>query len=308
MKVSDEQLGTIIANKIKESGLNGVFDPSVLESIKQKVKAEYKKLRAIPLPEGEYRPSGDTFPYGEDPVETAAPSVPLDVAPAMEAGSEPTDQPYAPTVYTPDLPEVLRNVEPAKLVVLELNDIIENGENLANKPLRTMDNLDCTKSMQMLWSSDGVTKAEVFQIKFERIGEMTFDYASGTAMFTETPAPMEVGTAEPFRDNPYKEAPVVDGIAASPSAQDIETYVKTSVNVEDIIKKVAIDLMAKAYEEKAGIDAKEHMGLGPALVPTEIYESYQLGNAVPGVEFLGSQNGSSIYAFKGRTYIMGKTA
>lgn len=310
MKVSDEQLGTIIANKIKESGLNDVFDGSVLESIKQKVKDEYRKIRSAPMedvviPEGQYHPSSTTFPYGDDPAQQAPPpSVGIDIAPAMEAGSEPTDQFHPPTLYTPDLPDVLKNVAPAKLVVLELNDIIENGENLALKSFRTMDNLDCTQSMKMLWGSDGVTKAEIYQIKFERVGEMTFDYASGTAVFANNPAPTEDVTAETFKDNPYKESPAADGNVAPPSAQDIETYVKTSVNIEDIVKKVAIDLMAKAYEEKTGAEAKEHMKLAPALVPDEIYESFHLGNPVAGVKFLGKNNGASAYSFGGKNYVV----
>jgi hypothetical protein len=68
-----------------------------------------------------------------------------------------------------------------------------------------------------------------------------------------------------YKENPYAaENPALDGIV-SPTNQDIETYVKTSVNVEDIVKKTVIDLLARAHEEKNNMGSKIDMGLAPAV-------------------------------------------
>lgn len=274
MKVSDEQLGVIIANKIKENGLNGVFDTFSIDNIKEKLKAEFRKMRTSPtevIPEGQFSTSsavGNTFPYDADDVQPDEVDATMDITPALEAGAEPTDVAYAPAVYTPELPDVLKNVEPAKLVVMELNDIIENGENLANKPFRMMDDINMEQSMKALWNSDGATKAEVYQIKYERIGDMVFDYANGTATYTSTPSPSEhnIDPNGEYKDNPYAGPSAVDGVV-SPTAQDIEAYVKTSVNIEDIVKKTVIDLMARAHEEQASLESKIDLGLAPAVEP-----------------------------------------
>jgi len=273
MKVSDEQLSVIIANKIKENGMNGVFDPFSIDNIKEKLKAEFRKMRkAVPspvniIPEGQSNVDvGNTFPYESEPVRSDVVDAGVDVAPALEAGAEPTDVAYTPSVYVPELPDVLKNKPAAKLVVKELNDIIENGENLANKPFMLLDDMDMEKSMKVLWNTEGSTKAEVYQIKFERIGDMTFDHANGTSTYTPIPSPPAYTMDQSaYKENPYAaENPALDGIV-SPTNQDIETYVKTSVNVEDIVKKTVIDLLARAHEEKNNMGSKIDMGLAPAV-------------------------------------------
>lgn len=286
MRISDDQLRTIIANKVRESGLNGVFDGATMETIKDKLKNEYRKLCAIPteqmLPEGDIAapvtPMMGDFPY-EDNTEQqqAAIDAPIDVAPAMEAGSEPTDVAYPPKTYTPELPDALKNMPSAQLVVMELNDIIENGENLSLKPFRSMDDIDVKLSMQDLWKNEGQTKADVHIIKFEKAGEMTFDYASGTAVFVPVSnAVPDAVDKEVYKANPYKEISgggIMDG--GIPSSDAVENYIKTSVDIEDVVRKVVIDLMAKAHDEKTGADAKDHMGMTPpeAPEPTEYEKS-----------------------------------
>lgn len=282
MRISDEQLGTIIADQIRARGLNGVFDDATMATIKERLKTEYKRMRAAPveaiLPEGDANPPAvsttNTFPYEDD--QLAQPSVQpdagIDVAPALEAGAEPTDQAYPPKVFTPELPQVLKDVEPAKLVVMELNDIIENGENLSNKPFRSMDNIDMKMSMMDAWKNEGRTKAEIYLIKYEKAGEMTFDYASGTAVFVPASSSDAVTVDPEFKENPYKEVnPDGPSNVVGPTTDEIEAYVKTSVNVEDIVKKVAMEMMAKAYEEQNKTAAKDHMGLAQPEppVPTE---------------------------------------
>lgn len=320
MKISDAQLGVIIASQIREKGLNDVFDASVVEKIKAGVKSEYKRMRATPvdalIPEGDGNvpvPTANTSPYNApvgDDDGNEVPSVEMEVQPALEVGSQPTDIPYAPKLYTPELPDMLQHVKPAKLVAMELNDITEGGEMLASKPFRTMDDIDVQKSMVELWKEEGVTKAEVYVIKFERAGEMSFDYANGTSVFVPTPSPSATIGVEGPKTNPYAdENPNGPNRFSEPSSEEIEAYVKTSVNVEDIVKKVAIELMAKAYEEQTRDHSRQVMGMTePATpepnneIPAAIYESFQLGGSVKGVEFLSTKNGVTCYRYKGKEY------
>lgn len=332
MKITDGQLETIIANEIKENGLNGVFDKTTMEKIKEKLKSEYKRVRSASvetlIPEGGSNPSaaslGNSFPYGdegsdersENATTTDVPVAGISVAPAMEVGSEPTDQHVPPKVYTPELPDVLKNVTPKKLVVMELGEISENGENLSNRPFRSMDNLDKTSSMKDHWREEGCTKAEIYLIKFERAGEMTFDHANGTTLFVPTSQSTQLDVTvgpDVFKENPYTETnpdgPRVTSGMEEPSQHEIETYVKTSVNVEDIVKKVAMEMMAKAYEERSKEAGKENMGLTEPetplawdAVPAAVYESFQLGQPVKGVRFLSNDKGVSKYVFENKEY------
>lgn len=278
MRISDEQLSTIIADQIRERGLNGVFDDTTMASIKEKLKNEYKRMRAAPMetliPEGDANPptssTTNTFPYEDDELTqpSVAPDAGIAIAPALEAGAEPTDQAYPPKAFTPELPQVLKDMEPAKLVVMELGDIIENGENLSNKPFRSMDNIDMKMSMMDAWKNEGRTKAEIYIIKYERAGDMTYDYANGTAVFVPVSSSEAVTIDASFKNNPYKDAnPNGPSNVVGPTEEEIETYVKTSVNVEDIVKKVAMEMMAKAHEEQTKLDARSHLGLAQPEAP-----------------------------------------
>lgn len=312
MKISDDQLDTIIANQIRKNGLNDIFDDSVMESIKQKLKDEYRRMKSLPeelLPEGETLPATNSFPYEQEQEPAAENHIAVTVEPALEAGAEPTDQAYPPKVFTPELPEVLKNVEPEKLVVMELNDIAENGENLSSKPFRSMDNIDEKNSMLDLWKSKGCSKAEVYTIKFEKAGDISFDYANGTSVFTPSTQVdhVDVSTSGDFKENPYKDAnPNGPSGSAGPSTSEIEAYVKSAVNIEDVVKKVTIDLLAKAHDEKMAQDAKGDMMLAaPEGLPLPVYEAFMMGNSVKDVKFLSKVGDFTHYSYKGQHYIIG---
>ena len=321
MRISDDQLGVIISSQIRENGLNDVFDASVVEKIKAKVKEAFRRSRSggneVVIPEADGNVTspiaGNTFPYdtpSED--EGEVPAVEIEPNPAMEVGAQPTDVAYEPKVYTPELPDMLKHVKPAQLVVMELNDIEQNGENLASKPMRMMDNIDLKKSMLDLWKEEGMSKADVFVMKYEKAGEINFDYASGTAVSVPNHSDPSTFDAEGHKENPYSdENPNGPNKFNEPSNEDIEAYVKTSVNVEDIVKKVAMELMAKAYEDQNAEDAKAKMGMTPPPtpeanneIPLPIYETYHLGQASSGVQFVSSKNGATHYKHNGKDYIV----
>jgi len=322
MKVSDDQLGVIIASQIRERGLNDVFDASVVDSIKAKIKAEYKRMREAPsqesvIPEADGvvpTPSAaNTFPYDvENDDSGEVPPVEIDVKPAMEAGGQATDVAYDPKVYTPELPDMLKHVKPAKLVAMELSELENGGELLASKPFRTLDDIDVQKSMMDLWKEEGCTKAEVYIIKYEKAGEMAFDYTNGTSVFIPTPSEPEAVNAEPYKENPYSEEnPNEPNKFKEPSTKEIENYVRTSVDVEDIVKRVALELMTKTHQEQSNEYSRSRMGMSMPetpihndAIPDAIYESYQLGEPVTGVEFISSKNGASSYKYDGKTYVM----
>lgn len=320
MRISDDQLGVIISSQIRENGLNDIFDASVVEKIKSKVKEAFRQSRmtssevVIPEADGNLTNpvAGNTFPYEVEPEEEKVPPVEIEPQPAMEIGSQPTDVAYDPKVYTPELPDVLKHVKPAQLVAMELSDVEQNGEALAAKPMRMMDNIDMRKSMLDLWKEEGSTKADVFIMKYEKAGELTFDYASGTAVFVPNRSDPATFNSGGEKENPYSEEnPNGPNKFNEPSREDIEAYVKTSVNVEDIVKKVAMELMAKAYEEQSSENAKAKMAMTPPdapqasdEIPPAIYEAYHLGHQTKDVHFVSSKNGATHYRHNGKEYIV----
>lgn len=320
MRINDDQLGVIISSQIRENGLNDVFDSSVVEKIKSKVKEAFKKSRSsnseVVIPEADGNVTtpiaGNSFPYEADSDNKSVPPVDIELKPAMETGAQPTDVAYEPKVYTPELPDVLKHIKPAQLVVMELNDIEQNGEGLASKPMRIMDNIDMKKSMLDLWKEEGSTKADVFVMKYEKAGEIDFDYASGTAVFVPNRSEPETFDSNGNKENPYAEKnPNGPSRFSEPSNEDIATYVKTSVNVEDIVKKVAMELMAKAYEEQNSENAKANMAMtqpetpmADDRIPDAIYETYHLGHHMKGVRFISSKNGMTRYEHNGKEYVI----
>jgi hypothetical protein len=274
MKIGEEQLKNIIATQIKKEGLDNLLDMNAIDLITDKIKAAYKKTSSpnpsvtSPISEVEVIPessfASQSFPYEEEHnIESSSTSVAT--PPSIDktvAGSVPTDTTYSPKVFTPELPDVLKNIEPAKIIVGEENELAESGEMLSNKPFRTYENLDSKLSMKQFWKEEGKTRAEVFLIKYEKIGEISYNYATGTSLYEPMPNSIPETTDDVndrYRDNPYS-ASQSSGKIEIPTSE-VENFIKTSVNIEDIVRSVAIEMMAQAYRENSNEKSKEEMGM-----------------------------------------------
>jgi hypothetical protein len=176
----------------------------------------------------------------------------------VDAGAVPLDKPSGPVIgYTPELPEMLKKAAPGELFVFRYNDVGESGENLSFKPMRLMDDPDVKKSMNDLWIQEGKTKADVYVAKFEKMGEINFNYTDGTSQFTETSALPDYAGGPKYKENPYAAASLPQIDAATQDS--LETYVKSSVDLEKVVHDIVMGIVKDSLltnTEKA-VDVQE---------------------------------------------------
>jgi hypothetical protein len=82
--------------------------------------------------------------------------------------------------YKPQLPEPLKEVGKAEFFVFDENQISLGAEALTNAQFYLKGNPEVKSSMHNEWINKGMTKAELFKVKFEKIGELEYDFSEGT--------------------------------------------------------------------------------------------------------------------------------
>lgn len=256
-KINIEELKALIANSIKEENLQNALPEDAVEKIKNKIISIKNKESAKEIPDivSEVDHSSlsldNKFPKEDEEYEENI-QIPEYINNQNETsdnkdmfiqpGSEPLNKTFEPKMgYTPVLPEILKNTEPAELFVFKSSDLNQTGENLTYKPLRLMDEPEIMKSMQDLWIEQGKTKADVYVAKFEKIGEINFNYADGVSKFIEKGSEPDFVNDNKFKENPYLETslPQIDG----ESKKELETYIKSSIDLEGVIKDVVLNIV-----------------------------------------------------------------
>ena len=104
-----------------------------------------------------------------------------------------------------------------------------------------MNDPDVKKSMNDLWIQEGKTKADVYVAKFEKMGEIEFNYSNGTSRFTETSALPDYAGGPQYKENPYTAAsmPQID----APTQDALETYVKSSVDLDKVVHDIVMGIV-----------------------------------------------------------------
>lgn len=87
--------------------------------------------------------------------------------------------------YKPIIPAVLQNLGSEKMFVFDTNELSLGGEALSSAKLRLMSNPDIRKSINDIWACEGRKDAEVYVVKFEKIGDIVFNPFEGTSTFEE---------------------------------------------------------------------------------------------------------------------------
>lgn len=167
-----------------------------------------------------------------------------------EGGEENLDQTTEDEEDYPQLPNFIHKIEPAEVLVFNQNELSHGGENLANLPLRTVEDPDCKKSLHDFWVEEAKKKADVYLAKFEKIGQLEFDHRNGTAQFKENRIE-DVDTSksgEHYQGNPYTEEPQpqLDDGSEETEERGIESYIKNSVDLENKVKEY-IENILKDY-------------------------------------------------------------
>jgi len=250
--INQEEINALIAQELREKGLNDVLN---LNAIKEKVSKKIQEFQGGEQINELENPgtsvSPNEFPQEEEeknaPIKTQEPekanstqNVQPQAPMSMEAGTQPLGDAMTPKVALSDVPDFLKNIDPGKVFIFDYNELSESGENLSHKPFKTMENPEFSKSLNQMWSEEGKTRAEVHQAKFEKIGDLEYDYRNGTTKFVannEQPLADENGV---YKENPYKveSNPVIE--------KDIENYITNNVDMDAKINDV-ISNIVKSY-------------------------------------------------------------
>jgi hypothetical protein len=308
-KINIDELKAMIANQIKNENLNEVLDNTNIEEIARNILNKYKKesaINAIPdvIPENTEAP-----PMPSNPVSMPKPDADEDVPESKyfnpnngldSFGTGTTNSPIQvdqntsgniPS-YEPTLPSFMDKIEPAKIIVFDMNELSEGGENLSHKPLRTFENPDVKKSMNDLWIEDGKRKADVYIVKLEKIGDLDFNYSNGTTRFEEKRFDPDFTIQSKYRENPYA---VDDAVKKIDNQSNIMSQISTAVDLEGVVKNIVMDLIKKGIttdlpQESYGYDKSQIVKPMEEAVPG--YAARKLFNSGGDIEELNSVSDS----------------
>lgn len=256
-QINIEELKTLIANSIKQENLHDALPADAVEKIKDKILAFRKSETAKEIPSVVSEEVVNEFTAPVIPgVGTDARQFPdeneintseeaqgnIDNSFFVNPGSTSSEEMSEPKMgYTPELPDALKKAEPAEVFVFQYSDLNKSGENLSYKPLRLMNDPEVQMSMNDFWIKEGKTKADVYVAKFEKIGEINFNYADGVSKFVEKGSePDYVGGIE-YKENPYEAASVPQIDAATKN--ELETYIKNSIDLNKVVQDIVMDII-----------------------------------------------------------------
>lgn len=274
-KLNIDELKAMIANQIKNENLNEVLDSVNIEEIARNILSKHKRdnaVNAIPdmIPENTEAPamatSAVSMPKPEDDVVPAAryfnPSNGLeDFGTGTTNSPNQVDQSTSGNIpsYEPALPSFMDKIDPAKIIVFDMNELSQGGENLSHKPLRTFENPDVKKSMNDLWIDEGKRKADVYMVKLEKIGCLDFNYSNGTTRFDEKRFDPDFAVQATYRENPYAANDAMKSVEAQ---SNVMNQISTAVDLEGVVKNIVMDLIKKGIttdlpQESYGYDKSQ---------------------------------------------------
>lgn len=266
-KINIDELKSMIANKIKQIDLHGVLDEKAVERVKEKVMGVYnhdKAIRSIPevipeanIPVGPAASEMGIFPNGGFGTGEPTGRTSMIDTTSVEAPSNNYDSTQQPgqnidmsttgniPAYSPQIPSILDNIEPAKVIVFSQNELSDSGENLSNKPLRTYEDPDTKKSMNEFWMDKGQRKADVYMTKLEKIGELVFDYRNGTTQFIEKRFDPDFEAQAKYKENPYmvNSGPATPGVLDINGQPNIMAQVASSVDIQKVVSDIVMNIL-----------------------------------------------------------------
>lgn len=85
--------------------------------------------------------------------------------------------------YKPELPNILKEIDPESIIVFNESELSLGMENLTNRKFRLKSDPDQKKSTNELWLEKAITKTNVYLVEFKKIGELEFNPYEGTTSF-----------------------------------------------------------------------------------------------------------------------------
>jgi hypothetical protein len=218
-KIKDSELNLLIKSKIKDLGLTNDIDNSKFTQIVQAVKSNLKKVKPISM--NEEVPATNTPVQNTEQVQNNTQSVPTtapetinqtisvskeavelakkegelgekekeisEKAAALNTWEQELKQKEENLSYKPQIPNVLLNIGNAELIVFNEGELSIGSEGLSHALLRQKDNPDVKTTMEDIWKNEGKRNATIYLVKFDKIGEISFDPFAGTSKFEYKP-------------------------------------------------------------------------------------------------------------------------
>lgn len=227
-KITNEEISALVASQIKEMELNGIFSEDTLVQIQEKVSKRVGPEDKVLEEEASKEESEELNMSNKDLPEN---SISID-----------KDNPKV-TKYEVELPDFIKKIDPAKFVIFDMNEVSLGGEQLSNKPFRLFSNPDEKKSIHETWKEEGKKTGEIYIAKFEKVGDVEFDYRNGTSHFTEKRFETSEEPGKVYQDNPYAEEATPQEVDNKP----IETAIENAVDVEGQVKSYIEDVLRKHF-------------------------------------------------------------
>lgn len=175
--------------------------------------------------------------------------------------SKALDEKEAELAYKPETPQYILQQEPEDLVIESENELSLGGQSLSNVPLRTKKNLDVKLSMNDLWRSVAKRKANVYQIRYEKIGNICFDIYNGESVFERQVTPIESLTVSDQAREGHIEAmqsqipqePMIDAVEpiTDVTQEPVNDMGLKSPEMETKLQKVIFNMIDKYFSNNA---------------------------------------------------------
>lgn len=251
-KIQMSELKNLVSSELKNKGLESYLGKDTVDrianSVKERVNLEYSKntlpetisedtnpdivagIQVFPKPADNFYLSGDTK---VDKIEPQ--SIDIDQG---TTGNVPQYQKTLP------LPSFIEKIAPAQIIIFNENEVSAGGETLSGKKFRTLENPDMKKSMIDLWINEAKKKADVYLAKFEKIGQIDYNYTNGTSQFIQNSSPKEEAGKIENPKSPLQNEPSPEIIKPEEN-KALETYIKNSINLEKVVADVVRDILKK---------------------------------------------------------------
>jgi len=288
-KINSSKIDSLIEKKIKEKGLVGDITLEKLSEIKEKIKSQLKKPE-LAIPVNEQVPPAVTPEVAPTPVQTL-PSTPEAITQTVSISKDSVElakkegeleqkekeisnreasvankeselqRKQDELSYKPQIPAILENVGNEQFFIFNENELSLGAEALTSTNFRLMSNPDLKKSMMDIWATDGKKGADIFLVKFEKIGDISFDPFQGTSRFEKKPfevgqtpssVPIEGLTPEDAMASQEATEPMQDSIEpmSNVTLAPSSDMGLNSIDMENLIKSRIDDIIRSHFLEK----------------------------------------------------------
>jgi hypothetical protein len=285
-RISIDEIENMIKNKLKQDGVLEMISQEKISEIKGKIKDILDNHKKLDEQESQQPTSNIgqtvqtqnpnvTVKTTEDPEKTEIikKETELEIREKeliqkefeLEEKQKQIDKKEEELKYTPEIPQILKSIEPGEIILFDTNELSLGYENLSNRDFRLKSNPDEKKSIKDLWLLSAITKTNVYVVELKKLGTLNFDPYEGTTTFEN------LKNSEDFIDHdqnleqsdavesavksqyPKEEMldsvePIKDVSMPIMNQNDIEKE-KFETNFKDVITKIVSDQLNKISSE-----------------------------------------------------------